>query len=432
MAANPDRAACLASPELKVHPGIHSAVVNRTARMPRPLAALFLAEVVSTTGSEIAAVALPWFVLVTTGSPVRMSVVMAAEFAGMTLFGIPSGRAASSLGPRRTMLASDLIRAPLVALIPALHWAGVLSFPVIAAVGLAIGAFFPAYQSSQLLVLTGLVGEDEVRLTRVGGLLGSVNETASFIGPAAGGLLVALLGPTATLTIDAGSYLVAFVLVASFVPRTATPAGEEGRRGALEGLRFLRRDRFLLGTVVGVAVFEIGWTALMATLPVVARRRFHGTARLAGWFLASYGAGSVTGGLISSRARSAGDRTARFAVVAMAAATWPLLAPVPAWGVVLSVAAVGVCTGLFFPRFFAALTLRTPRHLRARVMASATTVMSATGPLGFVGAGVLLQGSTSALPGFALVAAATTVGAAIIVISRLAGTRTPPVPMERG
>jgi len=400
--------------------------------MPRPLAALFLAEVVSTTGSEIAAVALPWFVLVTTGSPVRMSVVMAAEFAGMTLFGIPSGRAASSLGPRRTMLASDLIRAPLVALIPALHWAGVLSFPVIAAVGLAIGAFFPAYQSSQLLVLTGLVGEDEVRLTRVGGLLGSVNETASFIGPAAGGLLVALLGPTATLMIDAGSYLVAFVLVASFVPRTATPAGEEGRRGALEGLRFLRRDRFLLGTVVGVAVFEIGWTALMATLPVVARRRFHGTARLAGWFLASYGAGSVTGGLISSRARSAGDRTARFAVVAMAAATWPLLAPVPAWGVVLSVAAVGVCTGLFFPRFFAALTLRTPRHLRARVMASATTVMSATGPLGFVGAGVLLQGSTSALPGFALVAAATTVGAAIIVISRLAGTRTPPVPMERG
>jgi len=397
-------------------------VILRTPKT-RSLVALLLAEVVSTTGSEIAAVALPWFVLVTTGSPVRMSVVMAAEFAGMTLLGIPSGRAASALGPRRTMLASDLIRAPLVELIPALHWLGVLSFPVIVAVGFAVGAFFPAYQSSQLLVLTGLVGEDEVQLTRVGGLLGSVNETASFVGPAAGGVLVALLGPAATLMIDAGSYLVAFALVASFVPRIAAPDEEEGPRRAREGLRFLRRDRLLLRTVVGVAVFEIGWTALMATLPVVARRRFHATARLAGWLLGSYGAGSVAGGLISSRTRRAGDRTAVLAMVAMAAVTWPLLAPVPAWAVGLSVAALGVCAGLFFPRFFAALTLRTPPHLRARVMASATTVMSATGPLGFVGAGLLLQGSASAIPGFMLVAAATTAGAAIIVVVRLTGTR---------
>jgi hypothetical protein len=173
-----------------------------------------------------------------------------------------------------------------------------------------------------------------------------------------------------------------------------------------------------------VAVFEIGWTALMATLPVVARRRFHATARLAGWFLGSYGAGSVAGGLISARARGAGDRTATLAMVVMAAVTWPLLAPVPAWAVGLSVAALGVCAGLFFPRFFAALTLRTPPHLRARVMASATTLMSATGPLGFVGAGLLLQGSASAVPGFVLVAVATTVGATIIVVSRMTRTAT--------
>src|SRR5207249_7064 len=130
---------------------------------------------------------------------------------------------------------------------------------------------------------------DELRLTRVGGLLGSVNETASFVGPAVGGLLVALLGAAATLVIDAGSYLVAFALVALLVPPTATATGAEGSRGALEGLRFLRRDRRLLRTVIGVAIFEIGWTALMATLPVVARGRFHASARLAGWFLASYG-----------------------------------------------------------------------------------------------------------------------------------------------
>jgi predicted MFS family arabinose efflux permease len=398
----------------------------RKSRITRPVAALFLAEVVSTTGSEIAAVALPWFVLVTTGSPARMGVVMAAEFAGMALLGIPSGRAATALGPRQTMLVSDLVSAPLVAVIPALHWAGVLSFPVIVAVGFAVGAFFPAYQASQQLVLTQLVGEDQVRLTRASALLGSVNETASFVGPAVGGVLVALLGPAATLVIDAGSYLAAFVLVALFVPGTAATAEEEGERGALEGLRFLRRDRRLLRTVVGIGVVEIGMTALFATLPVVARRRFHASARLAGWLLASYGAGSVAGGLISSRARSASERTPAFAMMAMAATTWPLLAPVPAWAVGLAIAANGVCSGLFFPRFFADLTVRTPPRLRARVMASATTAMSATGPLGFVGAGFLLQRSASALPGFALVAAATTLGAAIVTVSGFQHSPTAP------
>src|SRR4051812_37001102 len=96
----------------------------------RPLAALFVAELISTTGSEMAAVALPWFVLITTGSAARMGLVMAAEFLGMTVLGVPSGQVATALGARRTMLLSDLSRAGLVALIPLLHWAGALSFPV--------------------------------------------------------------------------------------------------------------------------------------------------------------------------------------------------------------------------------------------------------------------------------------------------------------
>ncbi len=381
----------------------------------RSLAALLVAEVVSTTGSEMTAVALPWFVLVSTGSPARMGIVMAAEFTGMAVLGIPSGRAATALGPRRTMLGSDLARALLVGLIPALHWAGVLSFPILLAVGFAVGAFFPAYSSSQLLVLVGLVGDDEVRLTRVGGLLGAVNETASFVGPAAGGLLVALIGPAQVLVVDAASYMVAFALVTAFVPPIPRPAREESEpRGALEGLRFLARDRTLLRQVIGVAIVEIGFTAMVATLPVAARRRYGASAHLAGWFLASYGGGSVVGGLISTRARSAGARAPALAIAGLAATTWALLAPLPAWGVAAAVAANGVCAGLFFPRFFSALAVRTPPAVRARVAASANTAISATGPLGFVGAGLLLQHATSGAPGFALVAAAATLGAAVV------------------
>lgn len=267
------------------------------------------------------------------------------------------------------------------------------------------------------------MGEDEASLTRTGGLLGSVNETASFAGPAIGGFLVALLGPAAVLLIDAGSYLVAVALVAAFVPPSPpTASSEPSTRGVLSGLRYVWRDRRLARTVVGLAVFELGWTAMMATLPVAARRRYHAGAGLAGWLLASYGAGSVLGGLVSSRARAVDDRIALLAIAGAAASTWPLLAALPAWGLATAVAVNGLCAGLFFPRFFASVTVRTPAALRAGVSTSVTTAISATGPLGFAGAGFLLQESSSPLPGFGLAAAAATLGAATIVA---AGARTP-------
>ena len=378
----------------------------------RPVVALLAAEIISTTGGEITAVALPWFVLVTTGSPARMGAVLAAGFLGMAVLGIPSGRAATALGPRRTMLVADAACAPTVALIPALHWAGLLSFPVIVAAAFVVGAFFPAYTSSQSLVLAALVDEDERRLLRTGALLGSVNETASFVGPALGGLLVAFLGAAPVLLIDAASYLAAFALVGSFVPSVKDERPERSERSVRAGLRYIRVNRRLARTVAGLAVIELAFTALIATLPVLTRRRYHATARVAGLLLASYGAGSVAGGLLTTRARSIDGRIAALALVGLAATTWPLLLTLPSYGVALAIAANGVCSGLYFSRFFTSVTLRTPPALRARVSASVNTLISATGPVGFVAAGLLLQ-HASLRATYALVAAAATLGAAI-------------------
>jgi MFS family permease len=378
----------------------------------RAVLALLAAEIISTTGGEITAVALPWFVLVTTGSPARMGAVLAAGFLGMAVLGIPSGRAATALGPRRTMLIADAACAPTVALIPALHWAGLLSFPVLLAAAFVIGAFFPAYTSSQSLVLAALVEENEGRLLRTGALLGSVNETASFVGPAVGGLLVAFFGAAPVLLIDAASYLAAFALVASFVPPVAGERPGPSERSVRAGLRYLRGNRRLVRTVAGLAVIELAFTALIATLPVLTRRRYHATARLAGWLLASYGAGSVAGGLLTTRARSLDGRIPALALAGLAVTTWPLLLTLPSYGVALAIAANGVCSGLYFSRFFTSVTLRTPPELRARVSAAVNTLISSTGPVGFVAAGLVLQ-HASLRDTYALVALAATLGAAI-------------------
>ena len=101
-----------------------------------PLRALLVAEVVSTTGSQMTWLALPWFVLTTTGSPARMTFVMIAELVGATAAGLPAGVLLQRLGARRTMLGADAVRAPLMLLVPALHWTGHLSF--VALLALAI------------------------------------------------------------------------------------------------------------------------------------------------------------------------------------------------------------------------------------------------------------------------------------------------------
>ena len=58
---------------------------------------------------------LPWFVLVTTGSPGKMTLVLAVEIPPMAILGIPSGALVQRLGSRTTMLVSDLARAPILA-----------------------------------------------------------------------------------------------------------------------------------------------------------------------------------------------------------------------------------------------------------------------------------------------------------------------------
>ena len=86
-----------------------------------PIAALVAAEVVSILGSRMTYLALPWFVLVTTGSPSKMTLVLAVEILPMAILGIPSGTVVERLGARTTMLVCDAARIPLLVSLPLLH-----------------------------------------------------------------------------------------------------------------------------------------------------------------------------------------------------------------------------------------------------------------------------------------------------------------------
>jgi MFS family permease len=188
----------------------------------RAILSLLGAEVISNLGSRMTWLALPWFVLVTSGSATRMGIVFAVEAVPIAVLGIPSGSVVQRVGARRTMLVCDLARAPLIACVPLLHALHDLSFGLLLVLVFLAGIFTAPYFASQRLVLPEVVGEDERTVTQANSLLEGAQRFTGLAGPASAGALIGAFGAANVIWIDAASYLVAFALIATAVPRRHT------------------------------------------------------------------------------------------------------------------------------------------------------------------------------------------------------------------
>lgn len=123
-----------------------------------------------------------------------MGVVLAAEAAPLALLAIPSARIAGRLGARRTLLLCDAICAPVVAAIPVLHYADALSFAALVGLAFLSGVPWAARYGSQSALLPELLGEDTARLSQANAVLQTLSRLTYFLGPAAGGVLLAAVG----------------------------------------------------------------------------------------------------------------------------------------------------------------------------------------------------------------------------------------------
>jgi hypothetical protein len=394
---------------------------TRMRRRPGPLAALLAAEVVSTTGSQMTLLALPWFVLVTTGSPARMGLVVAADLLPMVVLAIPGGAVAGRLGARRTMLACDLARLPLVGLVPLLHAVGALSFPVLVGLVALHGLFWPPYWASQGALLPELVGDDRHRLTRASALFQAATRLTLLAGPALGGLLIGWLGPAQVLAVDAASYLVAFVLVAGFVPAGGgRPAATGDLRGMLAGVRVLVGDRLLRAFVVSVSLSQMGFQTLLIALPVLAYARHGQDPRVAGLLIGAWGGGALLGSLAALRlpSRLPPLTVASLAGLGQALPLWLLAAPLPAPAAVAVLGLAGLANGIRVPPLRAVTLLRIPPGLRVQAMTAESTLSTAAGLLALALAGPALEplGSTPVLAGVAAVATTAAVSFAAVAM----------------
>jgi MFS family permease len=357
--------------------------VSRRELLRHPgLLGLLARDVVSLAGSQMTWVAIPWFVLTTTGSPTRMTIVLAVESASLAVFGFFGANIATRLGARRTMLVSDAVRAPLIALIPILHAAGQLSFGVLLVLVAAMAAFTTASYASKSSILPDLVGEDEAVLAEANALLQAANRLAMILGPPLGGALIGVIGATSVLYVDAATFVVGFLLVGTLVHGGGAVVDTDETRGLTAGFRFLVRDPLLRGWGFAVVVSDATWLALFAVMPVLVIERYGEDAQVLGWIWGAWGAGAVLGSVIAFRIVARIDRllVASLGEIGMTAPLWLLLSEQPAAAVVATMFLSGLANGVINAPIHAIVQLRIPRALRAKVWSVVIVMTALLGP----------------------------------------------------
>jgi Na+/melibiose symporter-like transporter len=236
------------------------------------------------------------------------------------------------------------------------------------------------------------------------------------VGPALAGVLIAALGAPNVLYVDAATFGLASIAVASFVPRRK-PVAEAEERGLLAGARFILRSRLLVLLCITMLTMEFFFALFMTTLPVFAYSDFDQNARLAGVFYAAMGAGALVGmPVVSCVVRRFGAlRTAAGALVLASIPKLLIAFPLPAAGV----AAVLVLQGVFGPLtgapIFTVITTHTPAALRNLVLPAAFGLMFLTGPLGELASGPLIN-AVGARTAFVVAATGYLVGSAPFAI----------------
>jgi MFS family permease len=376
----------------------------------RPLYGVVSAALISILGTAMSALAIPWLVLVETGSAGKTGAVGFAEMAPYVLLQATAGPLVDRVGARRASMLGNAVAAVLVAAIPALHAANMLHLGVLMALVAAAGAVRGLADSATSPMVPATAKLGDVPLERAAGLYSGAARLGQLIGAPSAGVLITVFGAPSVLIVDAISFAVAAAIVAATVPPTGVLGPGSATRlnfatyvGQLsEGFRFLRRDRLLLNIVILVAVTNMLDQALSSVLlPVWARDRLHSAAGL-GAVSAVMGLGALAGVIIATALGPRLPRRAtiglgfflggapRYFVLAIAATLSPVLA------VTLAAEVLG---GVINPLLGAVEYERIPPQLHARVLGAIKASAWVTIPFGSLlgGALVNLVGLTSAL-----------------------------------
>jgi MFS family permease len=368
---------------------------EKPLRRNRDFLLLMAGQLLSSAGSQLTAVAYPLLVLTLTNSPAQAGLVGFARLAPTPLFGLLAGEAADRWDRKRIMIVSDAVRALAIASLAAAILFDSAGLWLIAAAALVEGTgsvFFYGAQTGALRAvvprrqLPDAVGAQQARFA-----------TVSIVGPPLGGALFNL-GRALPFVADAASYAFSFLSVLAM----RTPFQESRdkdvaplRSRIAEGFRFLWTRPFLRTTTFLYAVGNVALPGIFLVI-VVAGRGAGLTGGQIGLLFAAFSTCLLIGSLISPLFRR------RFSIrTIILIELWTGLGS----GLFLIWPNVYVLTAAILPQAVALPVTDsvvvgyrigvTPDRLLGRVEGVRTTLAQIASPLGPLGAGLLLDATTT-------------------------------------
>ncbi len=379
-----------------------------------PIQALWAASLVSIFGNTLTGLAVPWFVLETTGSASRTGITAAVTIIPIIVANFFGGALVDRTGSRALSIFADLVSAVTVAAIPLLYLTIGLNFGGLLLL-MFLGAVFdaPGHTARTAMVppLSKITG---VPLERINANFGMIAAASSLFSAPLAGLLIAWLGPISVLWFNAGTFVFSSLAVLLFVPRLKRPApsGESFLADVHSGLAYVQNHALIRTLVLGALAINFLFAPLFGVaIPFFANQEL-GSVRSFGILLGGEGLGALTGAYLFGRL---GGRLKRrtFLIAALACLASPLVPlafSTNLWVSAGLLAGVGLGSGMVNPMLGTFLQTTTPEQFMGRVMGLVMAGAMVAQPAGLLLGGVLI--AVMGYTGFTLV-----IGSLVILVA---------------
>ncbi len=362
-----------------------------------PFYALLTANAISLTGNVFANIAIPWFVLQTTGSPTQTGITGFFMILPVVLAGFFGGTIIDRLGYKRTSIIADIASGVTTALIPLLHFTIGLAFWQ-----LMVLVFFGALldtpgATARDALLPELAEQAGVPIERATSYVHVIERGSRFIGAPLAGLLIGLFDTASVLWFDAVSFFVSAAIIGIFISAHLYVKQEEKSGRYFDelksGLRFMLNDRLIFAIVIMIMLTNFLDAIFGRVLQPVYVKQVYGSALNLGLLIAANGAGAVIGGLLFA---AIGPRLPRHAVFVGAFIFTGLrfifyLFQPPIIVLLIATLVFSLGAGPLNPIIGAVQFERIPPNMRGRVFGAITAGAWVAMPLGMLIGGVLTE-----------------------------------------
>jgi MFS family permease len=345
--------------------------------------------------------ALPWFVLQTTGSATKTGLVSFFVILPTIFAAFIGGTLVDRMGFRRSSILADWFCTLTIALIPLLYAAGRLEFWALLVLVFFTSLFDTPGVTARTALLPVLALKANMTLEQASTGSQVINRVSHLVGAPLAGLLIAILGATQVLWIDASTFAFSALLIMLTVPavRGGQAKEEEEKEKTSfweelrEGIIFIWQDRLIRVVIAVVMITNMLDGAIFGVVLPFYAKNFLGQALDLGLLLAANGGGAVVGALIFGAFSQKLPQRYLFVYGLMFASVefFSLAVMPPYWVLIACFALVGIMAGPINPIIIAVMYARIPEKNLGKTIGVVAGAVNVVTPLGVLIAGFLLD-----------------------------------------